>query len=218
MAADTEPEETRDRETAAAGAPPSAQAFESLSEPVPESAPESAAIPSAPPILYADGTDEPRTAVVDAPPSPAEVESYRRRLEFRLLERYNNLPEHAGEVGKVSVVLSKPLQPSLDGTRLRAEFDQLVYDPWGRRIPSLEKEYYVVTFSAGGVRQVRSDPSIRVGLNHERTYSEPGPDSDIAERIRTLPSDHAFRAAPRAEVPAVKMPDWWRPEFSDDPF
>lgn len=150
------------------------------------------------------------------PPAPEEVESYRRRLEQRLLERYNNLPEHSGEVAKVMVVLSKPLQPSLDGTRLRAEFDQLVFDTWGKRIPSLEKEYYVVTFGSGGVRQVRSDPSIRVGLNLERTYSEPGPDSDIGEKIRRLPSDHAFRAAPAADAAVAKMPDWWRPEFADD--
>jgi hypothetical protein len=160
--------------------------------------------------------DLPQQYDAAAQPTPAEVENYRRRLEFRLLERYNNLPEYAGEVGKVSVVLSKPLQPSLDGTRLRAEFDQIVYDTWGKRIPALEKEYYVVTFGSGGARQVRSDPSIRVGLNLERSYSEPGPDSDIEAKIRTLPSDHAFRTAPSPEAPKAKMPDWWRPEFRDD--
>ncbi len=173
-------------------------------------------MPPASPLVYADGTVEERAEAVAAQPTPQEVENYRRRLEFRLLERYNNLPQHAGNVGKVSVVLSRPLQPSLDGTRLRAEFDQLVYDPWGRRIPALEKEYYVVTFGSGGARQVRSDPSVRVGLNYERTYSEPGPESDIAEKIRRLPSDHAFRAAPKPEEPPLKMPDWWRPDFAED--
>lgn len=152
-----------------------------------------------------------------APPAPSEVEDYRRRLEFRLLERYNNMPEHAGNVAKVSVVLSKPLQPSLDGTRLRAEFDQMVYDPWGKRISALEKEYYVVTFGAGGVRQVRSDPSVRIGLNMEREYAEAAePGANIADRIRTLPSGHSFRANPSVEAPKAAMPDWWRPEYADE--
>ncbi len=150
-------------------------------------------------------------------PTPAEVESYRRRLEFRLLERYNNMPEYAGNVAKVTVVLSKPLRPSLDGTRLRAEFDQIVHDPWGKRLPELEKEYYVVTFGAGGARQVRSDPSIRVGLNRERAYADPAePGADLSERLRRLPSGHAFRANPSVEPPRAAMPDWWRPEFADE--
>ncbi len=176
---------------------------------------DSAGMPAAP-LRFGDTPVEARAEALAAQPTPAEVENYRRRLEFRLLERYNNLPQHAGNVGKVTVLLSKPLQPSLDGTRLRAEFDQLVYDPWGKRIPALEKEYFVVTFGSGGARQVRSDPSVRVGLNYERTYSEPGPASDIGEKIRRIPSDHAFRAAARPEEPAVRMPDWWRPEFADD--
>ncbi len=100
-------------------------------------------------------------------PSPEAVEKYRVRLEDRLLERYGNLPEYAGKVARVRVVLSRPLDVSLDGSLIRAEFDQLVYDNWGNRMPDLEKEYYIVTFGSGGVRQVRSDPSIRIGRDLE---------------------------------------------------
>lgn len=141
-------------------------------------------------------------------PTRAEVEDYRRRLEQRLLERYNNLPRFAGKVGKVSVVLSRQLDESLDGNLIRAEFDQLVYDPWGKRIPELEQEYYVVTFGAGGARQVRSDPSIRVGLDMEKTYSERAPLN--ADPFRNVPEQKVFHSAPTA-----KMPDWWRPDFPE---
>lgn len=168
------------------------------------------AVPPAPPQSRLEEVPEAwRQAHHMAPPTPAEVETYRQRLELRLLERYNNLPDHAGQVAKVSVVLSKPLQPSLDGSRIRAEFDQLVYDPWGKRIPVLEQEYYVVVFGSGGTQQVRSDPSIRVGLNMEKTYSEHTPLA--ADPFKNVPEDAAFQPAPKA-----KMPDWWRPEFRDD--
>ncbi len=159
-------------------------------------------------------------------PSRAEVEEYRRRLETRLLERYNNMPDHTGNVGRVTVALSKPLQTSLDGTMIRAEFDQLVFDPWGKRIPELEEEYYVVTFGSGGARQVRADPSIRVGLNLEKAWSEQAPLA--ADPFARIPEDRAFhpaekpekaepQAEPRAEtaVPQVRMPEWWRPDFPE---
>ncbi|MCD8351126.1 MAG: hypothetical protein LUC93_11005 [Planctomycetaceae bacterium] len=141
-------------------------------------------------------------------PTRREVEDYRRRLQDRLLERYNNLPRFAGKVGKVSVVLSKPLDESLDGSLIRAEFDQLVYDPWGKRIPELEQEYFVVTFGAGGARQVRSDPSIRVGLDLEKTYSEQAPLA--ADPFRNVPERRVFNSTPTAA-----MPDWWRPDFPE---
>ncbi|MCD8138345.1 MAG: hypothetical protein LUE17_00955 [Planctomycetaceae bacterium] len=141
-------------------------------------------------------------------PTRREVEDYRRRLQDRLLERYNNLPRFAGKVGKVSVVLSKPLDESLDGSLIRAEFDQLVYDPWGKRIPELEQEYFVVTFGAGGPRQVRSDPSIRVGLDLEKTYSEQAPLP--ADPFRNVPERRVFHLTPTAA-----MPDWWRPDFPE---
>ncbi len=161
-------------------------------------------------------------ALSGQPPSRAEVEEYRSRLEMRLLERYNNMPDHAGNVGRVTVALSKPLQTSLDGTMIRAEFDQLVFDPWGRRIPELEEEYYVVTFGSGGARQVRADPSIRVGLNLEKTWSERAPLA--ADPFSRVPEDRAFHPAPKPErarqepqtaVPRVRMPEWWRPDFPE---
>lgn len=169
--------------------------------------------PDVPPMPSRMGLDdrpglEPWRVPSPAPPTRAEVEDYRVRLENRLLERYNNLPDHAGNVAKVTVVLSKPLVESLDGSLIRAEFDQMAYDPWGKRIPALEKEYYVVTFGAGGARQVRSDPSIRVGLDLEKTYSERAPLA--ADPFRNVQDSDAFRPAP-----TIKMPEWWRPDYPE---
>lgn len=141
-------------------------------------------------------------------PTPEGVEAYRQKLAARLYERYNNSPQHAGKVGKVSVVISKPLETSLDGRFILAEFDQLVYDIWGRRIPALEKEYYVVTFGTGGAAEVRTDPSVRVGLDLHGSYSELAPlGADPFSRI----SDPVAR--PEAAQPG--MPGWWRPEFPE---
>ena len=141
-------------------------------------------------------------------PTPSGVEDYRRRLEERLLERYNNLPEFAGRVARVVVALVRPVKASLDGGLLRAEFDQLVFDRWGDRIPALEKEYFVVTFGSGGAAEVRTDPGVRVGLDLEKTYSERSP----------LPSD-PFRRVKKGEEfgegNASGMPEWWRPSFRD---
>lgn len=142
------------------------------------------------------------------PPTPESIEAYRRKLEERLLERYNNLPASAGKVAKVSVVATKPLEVSLDGSLIRAEFDQLVYDVWGKRMPALEKEYFVVTFGTGGVAQVRSDPSIRVGLDLEKTYSERTPLA--ADPFRHVEDYDAF-----ADEPKAAMPGWWRPEYPE---
>lgn len=141
-------------------------------------------------------------------PTPEGVESYRLMLEDRLLERYNNLPDYAGKVAKVSVVLSKPLDISLDAKFIKAEFDQLVYDSWGHRIPALEKEYYSITFGSGGVEQVRSEPSIRVGLDLEKTYSERSPLA--ADPFRNVEGAEAFRDTPKA-----RMPEWWRPQYPE---
>lgn len=142
------------------------------------------------------------------PPTPEAVENYRLKLECRLLERYNNLPEYAGSVAKVSVVLSRPVDVSMDGKLIRAEFDQLVYDNWGKRLPALEKEYYMVTFGTGGAQLVRSDPSIRVGLDMEKVYSERVP--LVANPFGKIEDSHSFKPAPVA-----KMPGWWRPEFPE---
>jgi hypothetical protein len=143
------------------------------------------------------------------PPTPEGVERYRLRLEQRLLERYNNLPDHAGNIGKVTVVLSRPLEYSMDGSLVKAKFDQIVLDVWGKRLPALEKEYYAVTFGLGGAQTVQSDPSVRIGLDLEKSYSERAPLA--ADPFRTVEEGDAFRA-----VPTVKMPEWWRPEFQDD--
>lgn len=142
------------------------------------------------------------------PPTPQAVEAYRSKLENRLLERYNNLPDFAGKVARVQIVLSRPPEVSLDGGMIRAEFDQLVYDNWGKRLPALEKEYYVVVFGSGGAAQVRSEPSVRIGLDMEKTYSERAPLA--ADPFRNVPKTEAFRPAKQA-----KMPDWWRPEFPE---
>jgi len=141
-------------------------------------------------------------------PTPEGVEKYRAKLEDRLLERYNNLPEFSGRIARVQVILSRPPEVSMDGTLIRAEFDQLVYDNWGKRVPELEKEYYAVTFGMGGVQQVRSDPSIRIGLDMEKAWSEKAP--LVSDPFRNVETREAFRPAPNA-----KMPSWWRPEFPE---
>ncbi len=166
---------------------------------------QTAATQSVPPDPAAPGAPPSHPA---EPPTRAEIEAYRSKLEQRLLERYNNLPDHAGQVAKVTVVLAKPLEVSLDGTLIRAEFDQLVYDPWGKRISALEQEYFAVTFGSGGPRQIRSEPSIRVGLDQEAVYSEHAPLP--ADPFKIAPKDAAFQSNPQ-----IKMPNWWRPEFKD---
>ena len=141
-------------------------------------------------------------------PAMAGVEDYRRSLEERLLERYNNLPEFAGQVARVVATLARPIKTSLDGSLIQAEFDQLVFDRWGGRIPALEKEYFVVTFGSGGAAEVRTDPGVRVGLDLEKTYSELVPlASDPFRRVRRGPE---FKDGDNA-----KMPNWWRPSFRD---
>lgn len=177
---------------------------------VPSATLETPSAPPTPPAALVRNVppQEPWRQNAFAPPTPEGVENYRRRLEARLLEKYNNIPEFAGKVAKVSVVISKPPETSVDGTMIKADFDQLVYDSWGKRIPALEKEYFVVTFGAEGVRQVRSDPSIRVGLDLEKTYSERAPLA--ADPFRNTPDTESF--APTAPV---RMPAWWRPEYPE---
>ncbi len=173
--------------------------------------PEPPPLPPAPTSGY-DALGEPWRQPPAAPPTPAEVERYRQRLENRLLERYNNLPEYSGKVSKVTIVLSRPLETSMDGTMIRAEFDQLVYDPWGKRIPELEQEYFAVTFASGGVQQMRSDPSIRIGLDMEKTYSERAPLTADPFTSGPLGTDSAPVSDAFGAVPTTKMPNWWRPQ------
>ncbi|MDR1612697.1 MAG: hypothetical protein LBT97_07925 [Planctomycetota bacterium] len=151
---------------------------------------------------------DPYEAPPERLPTPEGVEDYRARLEERLLERYNNLPDYAGKVGLVRVVLSRPLETSIDGKFIRAEFDQLVYDLWGKRLTRLEEEYFTVTFGEDGAQRVRSEPSIRVGLDLKGAYSEMAP--PIAWPLEKIDPDEAFD-----HPPAVKMPSWWRPEFPE---
>lgn len=222
---DQEKENTNyDQDGFAPEAPRRLRDRENYDAPAREKSPQPERIHSSPPTRKVDifspealAYEAARPQAVQPPPTRMEVEDYRRRLEMRLLERYNNLPDHVGKVGRVTVVLSKPLQLSLDGNMIRAEFDQLVFDPWGKRIPELEEEYYVVTFGSGGAQQVRADPSIRVGLDLEKTYSERAPLS--ADPFARVPESRAFRPAPAptraTDVPKVKMPEWWRPDFPE---
>ncbi|MCC8191211.1 MAG: hypothetical protein LIP77_11360 [Planctomycetes bacterium] len=156
-----------------------------------------------------DGEPPAERAAAEIPPSPPDpdaIEIYRAQLAERLLERHNNAPAYGGQVARVVVVLARPPEYSLDRTMIRAEFDQLVYDHWGKRIPALESEYFVVTFGLGGVYQVQSDPSIRVGLDIEKSYAEHAP-----------PAGDPFRHAGVSDefrTPPATMPEWWRPDLS----
>ncbi|MCL2000981.1 MAG: hypothetical protein FWG74_06065, partial [Planctomycetes bacterium] len=58
-------------------------------------------------------------ATEETPPTPEAVEQYRVRLEQRLLERYNNIPDYAGKVARVAVVVSKPMEVSFDARLIR---------------------------------------------------------------------------------------------------
>lgn len=103
------------------------------------------------------------------------VELYRRELERRLLDKYNNLPDWAGKVGRVEVIVGKNIEHSIDGKKQRVEFDQLVYDQWGKRITKLEKDYFIVVFGDKIPKVVQLDPSINVGLDAQAGFSESYP-------------------------------------------
>lgn len=190
-------------------APMPDSAIKPASEPVPEPEPQPESLPAvqAAPSSVQPGFD-PYCEPPAEYPSPEGVENYRARLEERLLERYNSLPDYAGRVGLVRVALSRQLETSIDGKFIRAEFDQLVYDIWGKRLPALEEEYFVVVFGEGGAQRVRSEPSVRVGLDLRGSYSEMAP--PIAKPLEKVDPDEAF-----ASPPSVKMPSWWRPEFPE---
>jgi len=130
------------------------------------------------------------------------VQAYEQQLEKRLLDRYNNLPDYAGKISRVDLVLTRPPDRSVDGQELRAEFSQLVYDKWGNRVSRLEKEYYIITFGHGRPRLVRTDPSIKFGLDTESGYSERFPADP--ERCAPAPQPEAAPAAPA--VPMLPIP------------
>ena len=156
-----------------------------------------------------------RQAAPEPPPTPEEVEQYRLRLERSLLDKYANHQDYAGRVAWVAVILSKPPVASVDGKFIKVEFDQLVYDNWGGRIPELEKEYFVVTFGSGGAEQVRSDPSVRIDKETLAAYARIEPPS--APPLSRIPGDEAFGSKPHIAPPVTihrpDMPAWWRPEF-----
>lgn len=101
-------------------------------------------------LVAVDGPEAVRFKVevrFDIPALPTEdnVEAARGILEGRLFDRYNGHPRYAGTVDKVAL-LGGTLRYSFDGKSVSAEFEQLVYDSLGNRIPLLEREYFVVTF------------------------------------------------------------------------
>lgn len=142
------------------------------SAPAPVPAPAASApgmLPEYPsPVVKGDPVDVPA-------PELENVNRYARALENKLRQRYNNTPAFAGKVGKVQLLPVGEPQVSLDGRKMRMEWSQIVFDEWGRRIPELEKEFYVVTFGDGKPLMQRTRPTITVGLNNEGGYSEFAP-------------------------------------------
>ena len=137
-------------------------------------------------------------------PIPPEVRDYQRKLSAHLLDKHNNRPEFAGKVARVDVVMPRPLRRSLDGRYIQAEFDQLVYDSWGRRLPQLESEYFVVTFGTEGAEVVRAEPSIRIGLDAEVNFGERG--EMAGTPLAALRKGEAVQPAP-----ATSPVDWRNP-------
>lgn len=100
------------------------------------------------------------------------IDSYRRQLEQSLLDRYNNTPKFAGQIARVELIIPDEPVQSVDKQEVQVEFDQLVYDRWGKRVPELEGEYFMVTFSTGSARLVQTEASLRIGLDKPGGYSE----------------------------------------------
>lgn len=115
---------------------------------------------------------KPAPAVEVPAPELTNVNRYAQALQEKLLRRYNNTPAYAAKVAKVQLMPMHDPEVSLDGRKLRMEWSQVVFDIWGKRIPELEKEYYVVTFGDGKPLMQRTRPTITVGLNNESGYSE----------------------------------------------
>lgn len=115
---------------------------------------------------------KPAPAVQVPAPELENVNRYAQALQEKLLRRYNNTPPYAGNVAKVQLLPTQDPEVSMDGRKLRMEWSQVVFDSWGKRIPDLEKEYYIVTFGDGKPLMQRTRPTITVGLNNESGYSE----------------------------------------------
>lgn len=130
---------------------------------------------------------------------PTNIDLYARELEARLHRRYNNTPRYAGRVALVNLVMTHPPRQSVDGKETQVEWSQIVHDKWGKRIPELEEEYYVVTFGDGLPRRQVTRPSLTVGMHTEGGFSEF--ESTNQGRLKALP----HRADPRmfdADPPA----------------
>lgn len=122
---------------------------------------------------------------------PTNIDLYARELEARLHRRYNNTPRYAGTVAVVNLTMTRPPQVSVDGKETQVEWSQIVLDKWGKRIPELEEEYYVVTFGDGLPRRQTTRPSLTVGMQTEGGFSEF--ESTNQGRLKPLP----HRADPR---------------------
>ncbi len=113
---------------------------------------------------------------IDVPaPELENINRYAAALEENLLRRYNNTPGFAGKVAKVRLLADHEPEFSMDHKKIRMEWSQVVFDQWGKRIPELEEEYYIVVFGDGKPLMQRTRPSISVGLNNESGYSEFAP-------------------------------------------
>jgi hypothetical protein len=159
---------------------------------------------------------------------PDNVRAYMIQLEDRLAQRYNNIPEYAGKVSRVHLVIPSAPKVSVDGRELNYEFDQLVFDKWGERIPTLEKEYFLVTFGDGFPRLVRTDPTIRLGMELAGGYSESmpvnggrlgqmlNPGTNTPETAPKIPSNNGIPVVP--SVPDDAMPSTVITEAENDQY
>ena len=126
-------------------------------------------------LVCAGGCGEPVFPPAYSKPQ-GQVEAYRQLLEQRLLEKYNNLPNYSGQISRVELFIAQAPLRSMDGKELQVEYNQIVRDKWGRRVPALEKEYFIVTFGPGAVRKVPVEASLQIGLKQEEgIYSEQQP-------------------------------------------
>ncbi len=80
-------------------------------------------------------------------PTFENLEMEKETIQADLLDKYNNWLASAGQIGRVEMVLSKPVRYARDGSWVKGEFNQIVHDIYGRRLPDYETEYYVIVVS-----------------------------------------------------------------------
>ncbi len=102
------------------------------------------------------------------------IKIYKERLEHRLLYQYKNHPLYGKKVAKVVLDVVKDIKSDTNNQYRKVEFSQLVYDIWGDRIPTLEKEFFVVTFGPPSQQKISmpGKEKISVGLQTRGSYSE----------------------------------------------